>query len=145
MKKRNDFEEFLNKLEETLRSVMDEIKIPEKKSVNIFVSINLIPIMANNTSDILITRKDKTPVDVIETDTKIHVVIGLYGIEPKDIMLSCSGKALEITANSPERPINELIELPARVNKTGVKTMYNNGILEVIFNKTKNIRKKKIP
>lgn len=141
MKKRNDFEEFLDKLEATLRNIVDEIKIPEKKSININVSINVIPIMANNTSDILITRKDKTPVDVIETDNNIHVVIGLHGIEPKDIMLSCSGKALEITANNPERPVNELIELPARVNKTGIKTTYNNGILEVIFNKAKRVKK----
>jgi HSP20 family molecular chaperone IbpA len=36
-----------------------------------------------------------------------------------------------------------LVELPAMVNKTGIKTTYKNGILEVIFNKKKLARKSK--
>ena len=44
MKKRNDFEEFLEKLEETLNNIMDEIDIPEKKPVNISVSVNIMPV-----------------------------------------------------------------------------------------------------
>ena len=143
MKKRNDFEEFLEKLEETLNKMMDEIDFPEKRSVNISISVNVIPVLANNPGGIVIRRKDKTPVDILETNKNIHVVIGLSGIETKDIMLTCSGNALEITANNPERTVNELIELPARVNKTGIKTTYNNGILEVIFNKTRRVRKSK--
>ncbi len=143
MKKRNDFEEFLEKLKEVMNNIMDEMDIPEKKKANISVFVNIIPVPANNPSDIFITKKDKTPVDILETNKNIHVVIGLSGIEPKDIMLTCSGNALEITANNPERAVNELIELPARVNKTGIKTTYNNGILEVIFNKTRLPRKSK--
>ena len=143
MKKRNDFEEFLGKLEETLNNIMDEIDFPDKKPVNISVSVNIMPVHPNNPADIFITRKDKTPVDILETNKNIHVVIGLSGIEPQDVMLACSGNALEITANNPERTLNELIELPARVNKTGIKTTYNNGILELIFTKTKLARKSK--
>lgn len=143
MKKRNDFEEFLEKLEETLNNIMDEIDFPEKKPVNISLSVNIMPVHANNPVDIFIARKDKAPVDILETNKNIHVVIGLSGIEPKDVLLTCSGNALEITANNPERTLNELIELPARVNKTGIKTTYNNGILEVIFNKTRRPGKSK--
>ena len=143
MKKRNDFEEFLEKLEETMNSILDEMDFPEKKPVNISISVNIIPVMANNPGDIFITRKDKTPVDVLETEKNIHVVIGLSGIEPKDIMLKCSGRAIEICANNQEKIVNELIELPVRVNKIGIKTTYCNGILEVIFNKTKNVKKSK--
>jgi HSP20 family molecular chaperone IbpA len=141
MKKRNDFEEFLEKLEETLNYIMDEIDFPEKKSINISVSVNIIPVLANDPGDIVIRQKDKTPVDILETEKNIHVIIGLSGIEPRDINITCSGKALEITANSIEKKINEFIELPARVNKTGIITTYNNGILEVVFNKTKRVRK----
>jgi len=141
MKKRNDFEKFIEKLEETLNNIINEIDFPEKKQVNISVSVNIIPVLASNTEDILLIRKNRTPVDVLETEKNVHVVIGLPGIEPEDILLTCSGKALEITANDPEKTVNELIELPARVNKTGIKTTYNNGILEVIFNKTRLGRK----
>jgi HSP20 family molecular chaperone IbpA len=141
MKKRNDFEEFLEKLEETLNDIMDEIDFPEKQSINISVSVNIIPVLANNPGDIVIRRKDKTPVDILETEKNIHVVIGLCGIEPRDIKLACSGKALEITVNNPQKTVNELIELPATVNKTGIRTTYSNGILELVFNKTKRVRK----
>jgi len=145
MKKRNDFEKFLDKLEETLNNIMDEVNFPEKKPVNIsiLVNINIIPAIVANPENILITRKDKAPVDVIETEKNIHVVIGLSGVKPEDVMLTCSGKSLEITANNPEETVNELIELPARVNKTGIKTTYNNGILEVIFKKTRLGKKSK--
>jgi HSP20 family protein len=143
MKKINDFEEFLEKLEETLNDIMDEIDIPEKKPVNISVSVNIIPVINANPGDIFMTRKDKTPVDVLETEKNVHVLIGLSGIEPKDIILTCSGKVLEICANNPEITVNELVELPAMVNKTGIKTTYKNGILEVIFNKKKLARKSK--
>ena len=142
MKRRIDFEEFLEKLEETLNDIMREIDIPEKMPVNISVSVNIIPVMNANPGDILITRKDKTPVDVLETEKNVHVLIGLSGIEPKDIMLTCSGKALGIYANNPHDFLNELVELPARVNKTGIKTTYKNEILEIIFNKTKLVKKK---
>jgi HSP20 family molecular chaperone IbpA len=143
MKKRNNFEEFLEKLEETLHDIIKEMNIPGKKPVNISVSVNIIPVMADNPEDIFITRKDKTPVDVLETEKKIHVLIGLSGFEPKDIMLTCSRKALEIYVNNPHNLINEMVELPAKVNKTGIKTTYKNGILEVIFNKTKLVKKSK--
>ena len=97
MKKRNDFEEFLEKLEETLNNIMDEIDFPDKKaSKHLRISKHYAG-YAMNPGDIFITRKDKTPVDILETNKNIHVVIGLSGIEPKDIMLTCSGNALEIT------------------------------------------------
>lgn len=141
MKKRKDFEEFLEKLEETLNDIIDEIDFPEKKSINISVSVNIIPVLPNNPGGIVVRRKDRTPVDILETEKKIHVVIGLSGIEPGDINITCSGRALEISANSIEKTVNELIDLPASVNKTGIKTTYSNGILELVFNKTKRVRK----
>jgi ribulose kinase len=45
MKKRNDFEEFLEKLEETLNNIMDEMDFPEKKPINISVSVTLCRFM----------------------------------------------------------------------------------------------------
>jgi len=110
MKKINDFEEFLEKLRETLNNIMDESDIPDRRPVNISVSVNIIPVMNANPEDIFITRKDKTPVDVLETEKKIHVLIGLAEIEPKDIMIACSGKALEIYANNPQNLVNEFVE-----------------------------------
>jgi len=141
MKKINDFKEFIEKLEETLNEIMNEMNIPDKKPVNICVSVNIIPVMAANPGDVFIERKDKTPVDVLETEKNIYVLIGLAGVQPKDITLTYSGKTLGIYVNNPENLVNQIVELPARINKTGIKTTYRNGILEVIFNKTKLVKK----
>ncbi|NJD52287.1 MAG: Hsp20/alpha crystallin family protein [Candidatus Methanoperedens sp.] len=141
MKKINDFKEFIEKLEETLNEIMNDMEISNKKPVNICISVNIIPVMAANPGDVFIVNKDKTPVDVLETEKKIYVLIGLAGIKPKDITLTFSGKALGIYVNNPENLVNEMVELPARINKTGIKTTYKNGILEIIFNKTKHIKK----
>ncbi len=139
MKKTNNFEDLLEKLEEALNNILDEN--PEKRAVNINISVNIIPFLAGNPGGILVTQKEKIPVDILETEKKIHVVVGISGLDLKDIRLTCTGKSLEITSDNPEKSLNELIELPARVNRTGVRTTYNNGILEIVFNKTKNAKK----
>lgn len=137
MKKRNEFDEFLRQLEEAIDEIIDEIEIPENRPVNIELSINLCPLMVFRPDDIVAQPSGKTPVDVLETEKNIHAVIALPGMEKGNINLTCRGTALEITANNAEKTVTEAIELPARVNKTGMSATYNNGILEVIFNKRK--------
>ena len=137
MKKRNEFDEFLRQLEEAIDEIIDGIEIPENRPVNIELSINLCPLMVFRPDDIVAQPAGKTPVDVLETEKNIHAVIALPGMEKGNINLTCRGTALEITANNAEKTVTEAIELPARVNKTGMSATYNNGILEVIFNKRK--------
>jgi len=137
MKKRNEFDEFRRQLEEAIDEIIDEIEIPENRPVNIELSINLCPLMVFRPDDIVAQPAGKTPVDVLETEKNIHAVIALPGMEKGNINLTCRGTALEITANNAEKTVTEAIELPARVNKTGMSATYNNGILELIFNKRK--------
>lgn len=134
MKKRNVFEEFLRQLEEAIDDIVDEIEIPENRRVNIDISINLFPPVILK-SGAFIQQTEKSPVDILETEKSIHTIVGLPGMEMEDIKLTCSGKVLEITARNAETIVVESIELPARVNKSSMKTTYKNGILEVIFNK----------
>lgn len=79
--------------------------------------------------------------DILETDSNVHVIIGLPGMERRNIKLKCTGRFLEITAKNDEKILNERVELPAKVNKTGMKSTYKNGILEVVLNKPKRHRK----
>lgn len=137
MEKRNEFEEFIRQLEEVVEGIMDEIDIPEEKNVNINISINVFPVMMPGPGKISAIQARKTPVDIIETEKNIHAVIRILDMEMETIKLADSGMVVEITALSGGNAINETIELPAKVNKT-FKTTYNNGILEVVFNKPKN-------
>ena len=140
MKKSLDFDEFLKQLEKALDNIIQEIEeadIPEDKPVNINISINLFPLMIPGDRNIGV---HKTPVDILETDEKVHAIIGIPGMELKNVKLTGSGRLLEIIADNPEKSVIDSIELPARVNKTGMKAALKNGILEIVFNKSKKGR-----
>ncbi len=139
MKKRSGVEDFLKRLEEAFNSMFDEIDSSEKRPLFIDISINVCPLMFFNTEGAGI--QGKTPVDIIETEKKVHVVIGLPGVDEETIRLACTGTSLEIAANNAEKTIKETIDLPAQVNKTGMKATYEKGILEVVFNKSRKLRK----
>ncbi|NJD77446.1 MAG: Hsp20/alpha crystallin family protein [Candidatus Methanoperedens sp.] len=139
MKKRNGVEDFLKRLEEAFNSMLDEIDSSEKRPLFIDISINVCPFMFFNTEEAGV--HGKTPVDIIETEKKVHVVIGLPGVDEETIRLACTGTSLEIAANNAEKTFKETIILPAQVNKTGMKATYEKGILEVVFNKSRKLRK----
>ena len=141
MKKINDFEEFLNLLEEAVNKIVDENATPEKRPVNISININLYPVMAANPGDILV-QQEKMPVDILETSDKIHAVMPLPGMEMENIKIICSGKSLEIMAVNSENTFREIIELPSKVNRKSIVATCKNGILEVVLNKPKSERKK---
>jgi len=144
MKKTTEDDDFLKRLEEAFNSMLDEIDASERIPMSIDISINLCPLMFYNSEEPEIQKIRRIPVDIIETEKKIYVVAGLQGVDERAIRLSCDGFVLEITADNAENAINETIELPARVNKTGMKTTYEKGILEVVFNKSKKRRAKRI-
>ncbi|MCX9014742.1 MAG: hypothetical protein OIN89_08125 [Candidatus Methanoperedens sp.] len=137
MKKRNDFDELLRQLEEALEGIINEIEIPQDRPVSIDVSINMCPYMVFDGVQDLTRSGEKTQVDILETEKSVHVVAGIPGMEQEDIELNCTGWGLEITASNPVKTVKEIVQLPVRVNKTGMKTTYRNGILEVVFNKSK--------
>ena len=136
MKKNNDLEEFIKRLEEAVEKLQDSAPRP----ILIDISINLYPTVIPAEPCIQVERK--TPVDILETERNIHAVIGLPGLEMENIKLSCTGQVLEITASNEQGTLKETIELPVKVNKRGMRSTYKNGILEVIFNKPKKAVKK---
>jgi len=139
MKKRNDFDDFIKWLENAVKEKADESDISDRP-IFIDISINLCPAMGVIPADFCIQSESKMPVDILETDKNIHALVGLSGVEGENIKLSCTGNTLEIS--NAEETLKETIELPARVNKRGMKTTYRNGILEVVFNKSKKRVKK---
>ncbi len=137
MKKKNDFEEFLRQLEETLGKMLDEIDIPENTPIDIGISVNVFPVVVFNSEEKSPRKEVKTPVDILETEKNIHALIGLPGMEKENISISCNGRALEVTACNSEQTLKETIDLPAKVIKSGMKASYDNGVLEIVFTKSK--------
>lgn len=128
-------------LEEAVNQIVDENDTPEKRPVNINININLYPVMAAIPGGIYVYQ-EKLPVDILETNDKIHAVMPLPGMEMENIKIICSGKSLEIMAVNSENMFREIIELPSKVNRTGIAVTCKNGILEVVLSKPKNERKK---
>ncbi|MFU8767425.1 MAG: Hsp20/alpha crystallin family protein [Candidatus Methanoperedens sp.] len=137
MKKIKDFNDILRQLEEVLEEMAGDIGIPKDRPVSIDVSINMCPYMDFEGIVEVPRHEEKIPVDILETGDSIHVVAGIPGIGIEDIELDCTGWALGITALNPGKTVREIVELPVKVNKTGMKTTYRNGILEVVCNKSK--------
>jgi HSP20 family molecular chaperone IbpA len=139
MKKKNPVDELIRIMEEAIREMREGGKL-----IFIDVSINLCQNMCNIPPEIFVQKKINTSVDILETEKNIHAVVGLPGLEKKDIVISCNGWNLEIKARNVEKiETFETIELPAKVIKTGMKATYQNGILEVVFNKSKKRVSKK--
>ncbi|GAA0651671.1 Hsp20/alpha crystallin family protein [Salarchaeum japonicum] len=76
-----------------------------------------------------------THVTVYEEDDEVRVVADLPGVEKEDIDLKCDGDVLTISAATDAREYDERIELPARVDEHSASATYNNGVLEVSFDR----------
>jgi len=74
-----------------------------------------------------------THVDVHEYDDRIAVIADLPGVEKSAIDLSCDGNVLTITAENENRRYDEHVRLPGTVAPETARAKYNNGVLEVTF------------
>jgi len=77
-----------------------------------------------------------THVDVHETDDEVRVIADLPGVEKEDISVQCDGEQVTISASSDLREYDERIGLPGPVDPRSGAASYNNGILEVTFERT---------
>ncbi|MFC7131703.1 MULTISPECIES: Hsp20/alpha crystallin family protein [Salinibaculum] len=71
--------------------------------------------------------------DVHETDETVRVVADVPGISKDDIDLKCDGTTLYVSAGSGDRDYRERVDLPTRVDEHSADATYNNGVLEVSF------------
>ena len=73
--------------------------------------------------------------DVHETEAEVRVVADIPGVEKEAIDLKCDGSVLTIEAGSDGREYSERLTLPSRVDEHSASATYNNGILEVTFDR----------
>lgn len=81
-------------------------------------------------------------VDVNTTDKEIKVVAEIPGIEKKNINVNAYDSSVEITTNDPKRKYHRVVDLPPEADIETARSNYNNGILEVTFNKKKETKPK---
>ena len=76
-----------------------------------------------------------THVDVQEYDDRVTVIADLPGVEKDDIDLASDGQVLTIRASRGDRRYDERVRLPAAVDEDSARATYNNGVLEVRFDR----------
>lgn len=74
-----------------------------------------------------------THVDIHEDGDTVRVIADLPGVPKETIDLTCDGKHLTIDAAGDRREFEERVSLPTRVDERSANATYNNGILEVVF------------
>ncbi|MFB6086843.1 MAG: Hsp20 family protein [Halodesulfurarchaeum sp.] len=79
-----------------------------------------------------------THVDVYEDEEGVRVVADLPGVERSDIGVQCDGEYVTISAESETRSYNERVALPAHVDPESGSGTYNNGVLEVTFDRSRS-------
>lgn len=75
-------------------------------------------------------------VDVQEAENEIRVVADVPGVDRDAIDLRCDGETLSLEAAGPDREYSERITLPSPVDEHSADATYNNGVLEVVFDRT---------
>ncbi|WP_225332966.1 Hsp20/alpha crystallin family protein [Halomicrobium urmianum] len=76
--------------------------------------------------------------DVHETDDEVRVVADVPGVDKEDIDLKCDGKVLTLDATATQRQYSERLSLPTSVDEHSASATYNNGILEVTFDRAED-------
>ena len=74
-------------------------------------------------------------VDIQETDTEVRVVADLPPVPQEALDLRCDGSVFTIDVETDSRQLTEQITLPTRVDEHSAQATYNNGILEVSFDR----------
>lgn len=74
-------------------------------------------------------------ISVHETEDEIRVVADIPGVNQEDLNLMCDGEVLTIGAQSERRQLEERVDLPTRVDEHSASATFNNGVLEVVFDR----------
>jgi HSP20 family protein len=76
--------------------------------------------------------------DVHETDDSVRVVADVPGVTKEGIDLKCDGTTLYIDASGDGREYRERVDLPTHVDEHSADATYNNGVLEVTFDRAED-------
>ncbi|WP_123536160.1 Hsp20/alpha crystallin family protein [Halosimplex salinum] len=112
------FDEFFREIERMMNDVMDDARAQTGPGAG--------------ASD---PASSDVHLDVYEEDDRLRVVADIPGVDKRDIDLRCDGEVLTLDAAGDAREYNERVRLPARVDEHSASASYNNGILEVTFDR----------
>jgi HSP20 family protein len=73
--------------------------------------------------------------DITTTDKEVKAVIEMPGISKEKIKVDAYENKVEVYSDDPQRRYHKIVELPPEANIETARCAYNNGILEITFDK----------
>ena len=89
-----------------------------------------------------ITAEREPLADVNSTDNEVRVVFEMPGLSKQDIKINAFDETVEVIASNNQRKYHKTLELPKEADIETARSTYNNGILEVTFDKKKSVKPK---
>jgi HSP20 family protein len=90
-----------------------------------------------------ITTEREPLSDITTTDNEVKVILEMPGIKKEDIKINAYDEKVEIkTADNAQRKYHKMLDLPKQADLETARSTYNNGILEVTFDKKKEQKPK---
>ena len=81
--------------------------------------------------------------DITTTDNEVKVILEMPGIKKEDIKINAYDEKVEIkTSDNAQRKYHKILDLPKQADLETARSTYNNGILEVTFDKKKEQKPK---
>jgi HSP20 family protein len=81
-------------------------------------------------------RSEMEPLaDITTTDKEVRVVIEMPGLSKEKIKVDAFEDKVEVKSDDPQRKYHKIIEIPRETDIGTARCSYNNGILEITFNK----------
>ncbi len=80
--------------------------------------------------------------DVNTTDKEIKLVIEMPGLSKDKIKVDAYEDRVEVKSDDPQRKYHKILELPLEADIETTRCAYNNGILEITFNKKEQAKTK---
>ena len=81
-------------------------------------------------------------IDVLATEGNVKVTVEMPGVEKDKIKIDAYDNTVEVTSLEPARNYHKLINLPTETDVKTARSKYNNGILEITFDKKKETKPK---
>jgi HSP20 family protein len=89
-----------------------------------------------------LTAEREPLADVNITDKEIKVIVEMPGVKKEEIKITAIEGTVEITTTGYQRKYHKTVEIPPEADIDSASSTYNNGILEIVFNKNENIKPK---
>jgi len=95
----------------------------------------------------VVAKEEWEPLSTVYSENdKLRVIVDIPGAKKESIRISASETDVEVRAEAEHRKYYKKIQLPEEVIPESAKARYNNGILEITFEKKRKAKKtKEIP